>query len=608
MIKIGIIEKIQELKNNPKKVTTNNTVTEKSQVKKKKVGHLDIKARKDALMGDGGDSNKITYEDCLPKKMKTAMDWYNTKMYFGIMMPVKQPKLDENLDVIGEENVPKLTWVFDTKKHQIVTPIFKKQNNILVEEELTMDRRWNMNKLQQWVHASKAEPYKTLSPFDLFNQIKAQFKKYVWFDDEQYYNILPLWIIGTYCYELFQAYPYINLWGLKNTGKTKVMQLSGILSFNSQVFINMSVASLFRIIEKDNPTLFIDEAENLWQPQQKGDDETSEIVACLNAGWMKGSQVPRVEKIDGKQQVIKFNVYCPKMLASIKGLKGALDTRCIRIIMVRPIGQPVSQLWFDQDDIELLALRDEIYPFILENWGVIKAYYSGGNGVQVENTFGMDNRDWQIWKPILCMANLVSPELVKEIGEWAAEECEMSKEEDINDDDWDVKIFKALLGLVKSEKVERYYMRDIMLAVDDEFIDKTYFDNYKNQEVKTYLPKRPSNAFVGRLLNKVGFRKDKFKSGERGYWFSKKRVQTIVWSVSRISDLSVRSVQPSKECEVLIGIIDSLKDSLKKLPTFGEIQVSIPALEEVKLTELLKYMEDKKMIYQPRPDQYEVLK
>lgn len=645
MIKIGVIEQLAEAKD--LLASTNDANKDK---KKKKLKLSDIKKIKETTLGDGSDSSRILFENTLLVQTKKAgMDWINDQMFFGVMMPVRQPKVDDEGEVIGEEIKPRLTWVFDNKQHRLLTMIYKKQNNIEIDGELTeIKARWNLKKLQEWIHDSKVLPYPTLKAKDLFERIRKQFKKYIWFDDEQYYNILPLWVLGTYCYQLFQCYPYINLWGLKNTGKTKVMQLSAIISFNSQVFINMSVASLFRIIQLDSPTLFIDEAENLWQQQQKGDDETSEIVACLNAGWMKGSQVPRIEKVDNVQKIVKFDVYCPKMLASIKGLKGALDTRCIRLIMIRPQGQPVSQLWFDEDDKELLDLRNEIYPFILENWGVIKAYYSGNKGLCVENKFNIDNRDWQIWKPLLAIAKLVSDDLVKEVGEWAGEECEMNKDEEVSEDSWETKIFGALFKLVQSEELSRYYMKDITKAVHGEFIDRTYFDNYKNKEIITYLKEKPSGAFVGKLFNKIGFKKNKFKSGERGYWLNKGVVKKVLFGVSGnqivgqldgsdtldgtgghdksvhnsqndvttpfISEKtpytpvlvqSVQSVQVSNDNIILI--IHNLKDSLHKLPSFNDIKATLLDYGEEELSMLLKKLEFEGRVYQPKPDQYEVL-
>lgn len=584
--------------------------TKKSQIDTKNIRRYDVSDVSDVTLGGGNNNSEIFFEEKhLVQQQNSVMGWFKERMYFGIMMPVSQPKINKEGEILGQEIVPKLVWVFDDKTHTIITNKYQENNNIQIKGQPTEPTpRWSLTKIQEWVYATKTRQYPTLTPQQLFNKIKEQLQKYIWFDDQHYYDILPLWIIGTYCYQIFTAYPYINLWGLKNTGKTKVMDLTNILAFNSASFVNMSVASLFRIIELDNPTLFIDEAENLWQPQQKGDDETSEIVACLNAGWMKGKQVPRVEKIDGEQTIVKFKVYCPKMLASIKGLKGALDSRCIRIIMIRPRGQASSQLWAEENDSELLAIRNEIYPFILSNWSMIKAYYSGV-GLELKNSFGIDNRDWQIWKPLLCIAKLVSDDLVRSVGEWAYDECEFNKDDSIDEESWDNKIFTGLQNLVQSEDQVKYSVAMIKEAVDNEFVEKTYFDNYQNKDVQVLRKERPSSKFIGKLLNKVGFKQYHFRDKVRGYKLSKKILlhilSTLQCNVVNVGNVVTSYMKP----ENMILLLQSLKDTLKTIPSFVQIKESLKDISDEELLKTLNYMKEQKMIFEPAglPDHFEVL-
>lgn len=452
-----------------------------------------------------------------------------TVYYLGIQVPKKTPIFNDKGQLEGYEIKKQLVLLYgytikQNKFHlsSEVTPKLHKTLNIKLPAGEDSKSRWSLTKAKEWIDNPDSS---VKSAKELFESIKQEFKKYVWFDEEQYYNILPLWVLGTYFFPLFTTFPYVNLWGMKNTGKSKVMRLSSILSFNSEVFVNMSVASLFRIVDQNSPTLFIDEAENLWKDNQKKEDDTSEIVALLNAGWMKGNQVPRVEKVDGKQTILRFDVYCPKMLASIQGLKGALESRCIRVVMLRPTGEPSSQLWMSDDDPKLLEIRNNIYPFVLNSWGVVKAYYDG-EGSQVKNEFGLDNRDWQIWKPLLAIASLISPELVKEVGNWAFQECDKNKEDDIVEDDWDSNIVKAISGLVKESKL--YYVSDIKAAVDAFYIERTVLDS-SGKEVILYRKDRPSGKYIGRFFLRMGLGKYKHRggAGKRGYMLSESVLKKI---------------------------------------------------------------------------------
>lgn len=513
--------------------------------KSKNLGHSDVSDVSDITYGGGQTEEYHFSNEKITTNLRPSIGFTTTtnRLYYGIPIPQTTPIIDKEGNYLGKKIIPTLTLITD--QNQIIKPTLRwqEQNSCaLLSEPSQQNPRWNLKKIEQWISSSKNKPYPTKKPQEIYQSIKDQFKKYIWFDVEEYYDILPLWIMGTYVFELFQTYPYINLWGLKNTGKSKVMQLSSILAFNSEVFVNMTPSTLFRIVEQDSPTLFIDEAENLWVDNKKGDDDTTDVVALLNAGWMKGSTIPRVEKINGQHTVQRFNVFCPKMLASINGLKGALDSRCIKIVMIRPKGQSVSQLWMDNKDDELLSIRDELYAFALTWWGVIKASYCGD--MEVVNSFGLDNRDWQIWKPLLSIAKLVSDDLFNKVGQWAYEECEISNDEDEQDDSWDNKVFQALINLVQSEEVKPYLVKDIKAEVDKAFIDREFVDS-SGKTVIVYKKERPSSKFIGKLLNKVGFRKYKRHSTYRFYNLSKKVVfSTLSRSVSNV--LNVQNVLTSE--------------------------------------------------------------
>jgi len=347
---------------------------------------------------------------------------------------------------------------------------------------------------------------------------------------------LPIWVIGTYLFELFSAYPYIELWGLKGSGKSKVMTLSSILSFNGEMFVNMSAASVFRIIEHDSPTLCIDEAENLWADNQKGNDDTSDIVAMLNAGWMKGANIPRVEKVDGEMKIGRFNVYCPKMLGSIKGMKGALESRCIKIVMVKPLNKSEGDSWPKKEDKDLLALRDEVYPFILKHWKDIDRLYSWDEQLGgLKKEFKISNRDWQMWQPLLCIAKLISDELYQKVGRWAEEEIERVKADEHNEDSWDYKIYEAMQEWVTSEEVNSYYVSDLKALIDKHFIERIYI-SATGAETPIYQKDRPSSSYVGRVLNKIGLRHFKRRGKKNYYRLSRKIVNDLLLKVNAIQE------------------------------------------------------------------------
>ena len=89
-----------------------------------------------------------------------------------------------------------------------------------------------------------------------------QQKKYIDFPEEHDYIYLNLWNIGTYFYELFDAYPGNDFTGTKRAGKSKVLEFQKYVCFNALMSPDMTGSSLFRIIEGIGATLLLDETEN----------------------------------------------------------------------------------------------------------------------------------------------------------------------------------------------------------------------------------------------------------------------------------------------------------------------------------------------------------
>lgn len=97
----------------------------------------------------------------------------------------------------------------------------------------------------------------------IFNKLKYILKKYIIFPVESLYDIVPLWIMHTYVYCLFRYVPYIWLNADKGSGKSTVLELIMEYSFNGDTNLNSTPATLFRIIENNGCTLFLDEFEDM---------------------------------------------------------------------------------------------------------------------------------------------------------------------------------------------------------------------------------------------------------------------------------------------------------------------------------------------------------
>ena len=153
-------------------------------------------------------------------------------------------------------------------------------------------------------------------------------KRYLDWDEDEI-KLQCIWDIGTYCYELFETYPYKFVTSMKGAGKTRLLKLTEALCWNGKLTSGISDSALFRMA--NGYTLLFDEAEQIARKEKQSQRE------ILNSGYKKGGKVIRVrEKMTNTGKIYineEFSTYSPKMLANIFGMENVLGDRCISSIL-----------------------------------------------------------------------------------------------------------------------------------------------------------------------------------------------------------------------------------------------------------------------------------
>lgn len=181
--------------------------------------------------------------------------------------------------------------------------------------------------------------------YDLINQT---IRKYCDLE-ERYYNILTLWVIGTWFHNQFPTFPYLFFNAMKGSGKSRLLKLLASMCKNGEVLASLSEAVLFRTAEFSS--IFIDEFEGIGK---KGSNTLREL---LNAGYKRGTLVKRAFKrktMEREEMAIEcFNVYCPIAMANIYGMESVLSDRCITLILEKSDNKVITKLIenFAQDPI-----------------------------------------------------------------------------------------------------------------------------------------------------------------------------------------------------------------------------------------------------------------
>lgn len=191
---------------------------------------------------------------------------------------------------------------------------------------------------------------------DLWARVKKEIEYYYQFFDPRYYLIITAYVIGTYFHDFFSAFPYLWLNGFKKSGKTQLGNLIANLSYCGVASANMSLASLFRMVQKHSPTLFLDEMEQFNNPKEK-----QEYRSLLNSGYKRmGSDVFRINN-ENNMQLERHKSYCPKILASINDLQNVLRSRTIPIPCRKNIDPRYNSADREPSFDKFVSLRDDLY-------------------------------------------------------------------------------------------------------------------------------------------------------------------------------------------------------------------------------------------------------
>lgn len=156
-----------------------------------------------------------------------------------------------------------------------------------------------------------------------FEKIKDVLRRYVKLKEE-YYDIVAIWIIGTYCMKEFETFPYLFINAQKGSGKTRLLKLIEVLANNGELLTSIREAVLFRIAT-DDKTILIDELEGLDRK------ENAPLKELLNACYKRGTKVYRMRKKGEDYIPEAFYPFTPIAIANISGTDDVLGDRCITI-------------------------------------------------------------------------------------------------------------------------------------------------------------------------------------------------------------------------------------------------------------------------------------
>jgi len=282
----------------------------------------------------------------------------------------------------------------------------------------------------------------------VLSETVAVFRRYIWMSESPTI-VVVLWSAATYLHGEFEIFPFLAITApSKRCGKTTLFTL--VSKFVPRALVlagDVSAPFVFRAINAYAPALMLDEAQDAFK-------KNPDLASIYNAGHVKDTAyVGRVEKINEDLVPVRFNVFCPKVLA----LEGKIrdDSLQERVIEIRLGRMSKSDMvegdyWDAKRELNesLLPLQQRFVRAALDLLPKIK-------DCRPEMPEFDNSRTKQNWKPPWIVAELAGGEWTAKLKE-AINECDEEGLQEPSFSDY-------LLGSLK-EFCENYVRRPSVTA------------------------------------------------------------------------------------------------------------------------------------------------
>jgi hypothetical protein len=165
------------------------------------------------------------------------------------------------------------------------------------------------------------------------HDVRAFVHRYVCLSSEQA-TLLVIWAAMTHAVEYFDFVPYVQISSpLAECGKTRLLEVFEPLVANPWKTDRVTAAVLMRKIDKEHPTLLLDESDAAFNGSSEEYGEA--LRGLLNAGFYRTGKASVCVGQGAHITYKDFTVFGPKAIAGIGRLPSTVESRSIPIVMKR---------------------------------------------------------------------------------------------------------------------------------------------------------------------------------------------------------------------------------------------------------------------------------
>jgi hypothetical protein len=231
----------------------------------------------------------------------------------------------------------------------------------------------------------------------LLDGIAAFVRRYVVLTPDQA-AATALWVLHTHAIDAADATGYLHITSPeKRSGKTRKLEVLDLIVARPWLTGRCTAAVLQRRLERDHPTLLLDETDAAF----KKESEYSEALrAILNAGHRRGVKAWLCVKKGGEIELVGLDVFGPKALAGIGKLPDTVADRAIRIVLRRRApSEPVARFYRREAASEAEPLRAGAEAWAAANVETLRS-------ARPDLPTYLDDRALDGWEPLFAIADL----------------------------------------------------------------------------------------------------------------------------------------------------------------------------------------------------------
>ncbi len=266
-----------------------------------------------------------------------------------------------------------------------------------------LEPRWGRESIQEFQSGAAAP-----DTAGIHQSVRAYLQQYLGFRHPAEYDLVALWIMGTYLKPLFKCYPILFFNAPYESGKSRCLEVISQLAFNGKWFGEITPAAFRRYSAETRPTFCLDEL------QEVGLKNNSTMIAILLNAYNSAEMMLTGPVGRAGWAPVLLKVTSAVAFSNIQPIKNqALQSRTISIRTEydpRFKGNRLPDVFAPEPS----QVRNELYRWLLGHWQVVREQYLAYPALD-----SLSAREMDTYQPLLAMADLAGPDVARAVAGYA---------------------------------------------------------------------------------------------------------------------------------------------------------------------------------------------